>query len=445
MKWIILSIILTSILFNLSYAHELVYEKEIDEYVACHGLINQTCEVKILEDFFPKIMKANKETTISWRNFDNVTHNISSPTLQQIENQGLRGNYYFDIDFDVNPNETQKKRFNKPIILTYHDKYNPAMTGQILFYEEPAIKNIETETIYHYDSYNTLNKASDKLVNSIAITPTGKMFFTEIHGDVRIMEKGVLVEERFLSINDSSNFHDENITHGWGSILIDPNHVENKFLYLTRFVTEDPLNFDYEIDDSKKITAQLIRVTDVNNKALDYTILKENIPLYNNRFVPLFFNENGTIHLSAEWPILNGNEILKKSSISTLFNDMKPTNAIFYQGEKFPELKNKLIVGTWILGMIKVISLDSSNQKIESQNLLISGYKPITAIAESPDGFVYFSTPNSIEKIISIDSKFISPSHNEIRPIALVVLLIISAFFIFIISKKIQKKVTNII
>jgi len=136
------------------------------------------------------------------------------------------------------------------------------------------------------------------------------------------------------------------------------------------------------------------------------------------------------------WPVYSGNKLYTETMVSENENYIPPlkewsqvlgpTNAIFYTGDRFPILQNNLLVGTWNLGMIKTITFESNYENIASEKLLFSGYKPVVAIAESPDGYIYFSTMNSIEKIISVNSDSLSsPTTAEIRSLSIIVIIIV--------------------
>jgi len=85
-----------------------------------------------------------------------------------------------------------------------------------------------------------------------------------------------------------------------------------------------------------------------------------------------------------------------------------------------------------------MITLDENYENIDSDKLLFSGYKPVIALAQSPDGYIYFSTINSLEKILSVNpdvSK--SSTTDEIRPISIIIILImIITLFSWLILKR---------
>jgi parallel beta-helix repeat protein len=71
-----------------------------------------------------------------------------------------------------------------------------------------------------------------------------------------------------------------------------------------------------------------------------------------------------------------------------------PTQAIYYTGDKFPELKGKFLFGTFT-GKIYALSIDkNSNQVLEELrlNIIHSYFTPVIGIAQSPDGDIYFGS-----------------------------------------------------
>jgi len=95
--------------------------------------------------------------------------------------------------------------------------------------------------------------------------------------------------------------------------------------------------------------------------------------------------------------------------------------------------------------MIRVISL-TDNFEVESDKLLFSGYKPIVAIAQGPDNYIYFSTINSIERIVEISPEFlIEPTTDEYRSVFIfsIIAFGIIVLVIIIIIRFRRKKFVN--
>ena len=77
---------------------------------------------------------------------------------------------------------------------------------------------------------------------------------------------------------------------------------------------------------------------------------------------------------------------------------------IFYEGDKFPQIKGKFVFASFI-GDIFILTLDELTGKIVKEEILdLKGvpFRPTIAIAQSPDGEIFFGGYN-IEKIESID------------------------------------------
>jgi glucose/arabinose dehydrogenase/plastocyanin len=81
-----------------------------------------------------------------------------------------------------------------------------------------------------------------------------------------------------------------------------------------------------------------------------------------------------------------------------------PTQAIYYVGDKIPQLKNKFLVGTYN-GDIYALTLDVHNkQLIEQEHIALKHYpfEPVTFIAQSPSGDIYYGGYH-IYKLKSVD------------------------------------------
>lgn len=83
-----------------------------------------------------------------------------------------------------------------------------------------------------------------------------------------------------------------------------------------------------------------------------------------------------------------------------------PTQAIYYTGAKFPELKEKFLFAAFN-GNLYALKLDRDNHRIiEEENIALGlyPYSAITGLAQSPDGDIYFSSFD-IYKLTSINSQ----------------------------------------
>jgi len=461
--------------------------------------------------FMPSTILINRNSTLVWQNHDNVMHNISglpqfhpslitqsSPLIRLYGTENIL-NIGFDSG-DIKPGEIFEMKFEKPGLFPYFNKHNPEMQGNVVVFQEEAQMNVETELI------TKRNNSVNEWVTGIAFTPDSKMFFTEHHGDVYIIENGNLIEKPFLKRIDPENFPNEDgITpiyeekfpvepHGWRGIAVDPNYSENHYVYLTRmFKVFD--NVDYGDTQLVNRHTQLVRFTDVNNTGINPVILIDDVPGIEHAGGPIRFGDDGKIYFGTGdnglgiysqdlskltgkilrinpdgsipddnpfensivytfghreifglaknpitgdfiavdngptfgdeidllesggnygWPVYAGSKLITPSMLSSEQNyimpiwewrqALGPSGTTFYEYDKIPELKNKLLVGTWNLGMIKSITLANDGKSVISEENLFSGYKPIMAVEQGPDGYIYFSTTDSIERIVGVNN-----------------------------------------
>jgi glucose/arabinose dehydrogenase len=102
------------------------------------------------------------------------------------------------------------------------------------------------------------------------------------------------------------------------------------------------------------------------------------------------------------WPVISGDET-KEGMVSPLINwtpAVAPASCKFYNGDKFPAWKGKVLVGA--LGGLRgpkdrtpgiiVITLDG--EKVASQERIATEFGRIRNVNVGPDGFVYFTTSN---------------------------------------------------
>ena len=96
---------------------------------------------------------------------------------------------------------------------------------------------------------------------SIDWSPTGIVFFTERHGDLRIIEDGILAPNPILSLNVAG------VEGGMLGVAVDPNFLENQYIYV--YYTEDQF-----LSSSNKVVRYV--VSDAG--AVEDKIIIENIP-----------------------------------------------------------------------------------------------------------------------------------------------------------------------
>jgi len=479
---------------------------------------NNECNVDIipyegpkdLTDYFlPRVMMIPNNSTVVWQNHDNVTHNISGLSSDQVEKSkdknvkryGKENILMVGMDSgDIKPSEKFELKIEKPGYLVYYDKYFPERKGHIFVYPETAQINVDLESVL------SIPKGIRHWVTGMAFAPDGKLFFTEFVGDVKILDNGKLLDEPFVKNGDPKFFANEDgetpiydeefpvIPFGWMGVGIDPDFEENHFVYLARqFKVLDGKSPDNAMFQTKKM--QLIRFTELNNTATDMKILIDEIGSIEHTGGPIIFGQDGTIFFSTGdnangfdsqdiskltgkilrintdgtipednpfenspvfaygfrnvfgidahpitgeifvsengpdrgdelnrvlsgknygWPVYTGNFLVSENMIRDKEEytepilewqqTLGPSNLIIYDGDKLEPLKNNLIVGTYNLGTLRMITFDEAIQNVETEQLLFAAYKPVMAVAEGPDGFVYFSTLDGIERIVGISN-----------------------------------------
>jgi glucose/arabinose dehydrogenase len=100
---------------------------------------------------------------------------------------------------------------------------------------------------------------------------------------------------------------------------------------------------------------------------------------------------------------------LANSSLSVLpvrsyWRTPAPTQTIYYEGNKFPELKGRFLFGTFD-GNIYALKFANDRRVIEDEKIALRlyPYSSVIALAQSPDGEIYFGG-DGIYKLISIGS-----------------------------------------
>ena len=80
-----------------------------------------------------------------------------------------------------------------------------------------------------------------------------------------------------------------------------------------------------------------------------------------------------------------------KKPVRTYWHPLAPTQAIFYTGNKFPELKAKFLFGSYNEGAIYALRINGTNRVTEETILYFPQFNEnIISIAESPSGELYF-------------------------------------------------------
>jgi parallel beta-helix repeat protein len=90
--------------------------------------------------------------------------------------------------------------------------------------------------------------------------------------------------------------------------------------------------------------------------------------------------------------------------VRSYYETVAPTQAIFYTGDKVPELKNRFLYGTFT-GDIYAIMIDPDSKKViaeEKIELYPTLFTPVIGIAQAPNGDIYYGS-YSIFKLESLD------------------------------------------
>ena len=86
------------------------------------------------------------------------------------------------------------------------------------------------------------------------------------------------------------------------------------------------------------------------------------------------------------------------------YNTPAPTQAIFYDGKKFPELYGKFVFASYD-GHIFSFEVDNATKKVKSYNRLFlnsTTIEPAIGLAQSPEGDIYYSA-YSIHKLSKLE------------------------------------------
>jgi glucose/arabinose dehydrogenase len=91
---------------------------------------------------------------------------------------------------------------------------------------------------------------------------------------------------------------------------------------------------------------------------------------------------------------LNKPPELSNSSLSIIplrsyWDVIAPTQAIFYGGDKIPDLKDKFLFGT-VEGDIYALNIDNNTKQVEEEQVLLKNYEDVISLAESPSGDLYY-------------------------------------------------------
>lgn len=112
------------------------------------------------------------------------------------------------------------------------------------------------------------------------------------------------------------------------------------------------------------------------------------------------------------WPIalgISGDERFV-DPIVTYTPNIAPTQAIFYTGNVFREIKNQLVFGSYNPNELHALELaGEDNTEVEQDRVIFRSDDPIIGVAEASDGTIYITEDNSIRRIQTLRiSRFVN-------------------------------------
>jgi glucose/arabinose dehydrogenase len=95
------------------------------------------------------------------------------------------------------------------------------------------------------------------------------------------------------------------------------------------------------------------------------------------------------------WPVIHHKESRAgmESPLLEFTPAVAPASAIFYKGSAFPEMRDNFLFCT-LKGECLIRVVMDGRRVVRHQRLLEAKYGRLRAIAEGPDGAIYFSTSN---------------------------------------------------
>jgi len=88
-------------------------------------------------------------------------------------------------------------------------------------------------------------------------------------------------------------------------------------------------------------------------------------------------------------PLIDNSSSIKP--VRSYWHPIAPTQAIFYQGHKFPQFENKFLFGSYNEGNIYVMGIDQNRHITDETKIVFPQFhENIIALAESPTGDLYF-------------------------------------------------------
>lgn len=96
------------------------------------------------------------------------------------------------------------------------------------------------------------------------------------------------------------------------------------------------------------------------------------------------------------WPIVTGESDDFRNPVKTYNQVIAPTGLIIYKGDRYPELIGKPVFADYLNGIIRVLEI--SDKRVDDR-IIADFKKGVIALAESPDGYIYAATEDSIVKV----------------------------------------------
>ena len=165
------------------------------------------------------------------------------------------------------------------------------------------------------------------LIASMAFSPDGRLFFTEKDtGNIRVMVDDKVLDKPFASIKD----HHVSYEQGLLGLAVDPSFEKNHFVYVY-----------YTAKDDNKVINKLLRLTEVNNTAVDNTTLLDDIPALDGYHSggALSFGPDGKLYIGvgdatqpvfAQNPSISIGKVLRINKDGTIPSDNPYPNSPVY-------------------------------------------------------------------------------------------------------------------
>jgi len=96
------------------------------------------------------------------------------------------------------------------------------------------------------------------------------------------------------------------------------------------------------------------------------------------------------------WPNTTGDDPDFEQPLITFKSSIAPTGIIFYTGDKFKELQNKLVFGDFINGDVHRLTLQDS---MATDKIVASSQGDINALAQTKDGQIYLAIQDQIKRL----------------------------------------------